>query len=79
MTNESQSLSIGEIFNKYLPQPVETVEDGSIEWDEVHNKPISPLSRNEIDEAIEILNRLTPFTTDLGLDPLVLKVSNKIN
>ena len=36
-------------------------------------------TRNEVDEAIEILNRLTLFTTDLDLDPLLLKLSNKIN
>ena len=45
----------------------------------VTNEPILPPSRNEIDEAIEILNRLTVITTDLDLDPLHLKVSNKIN
>ena len=45
----------------------------------VTNEPILPPSRYEIDEAIEILNRLTVFTTDLDLDPLLLKVSNKIN
>ena len=45
----------------------------------VTNEPILPPSRIEIDEAIEILNRLTVFTTDLDLDPLLLKVSNKIN
>ena len=70
---------VNEIGNKYLPQPVEIVEDGSSDEDEVPDKPISQLSRNEIDEAIEILNRLTLFTTDSDLDPLLLKVSNKIN
>ena len=70
---------VNEIVNKYLPQPVEIVEDGSSDEDEVPNEPISQLSRNEVDEAIEILNRLTLFTTDSDLDPLLLKVSNKIN
>ena len=78
-TNESRPLSIDEIVNKYFPQTVETVEDGSSDEDEVPDEPISPPSRNEVDEAIEILNRLTLFTTDLDLDPLLLKVSNKIN
>ena len=78
-TNESRPLSVDEIVNEYLPQPVETVEDGSSDEDEVPDEPISPPSRNEVDEAIEILNRLTLFTTDLDLDPLLLKVSNKIN
>ena len=43
------------------------------------DEPITPTSRNEVHEAIEILIRLTLFTTDLDLDPLLLKVSSKIN
>ena len=78
-TNESRPLSVDEIVNEYFLQPVETVEDGSSDEDEVPDKPISPLSQNEIDEAIEILNRLTLFATDLDLEPLLLKVSNKIH
>ena len=46
---------------------------------QVPDELISPPSRNEVDEAIEILNRLTLFITDLDLDSLLLKVSNKIN
>ena len=72
-------MSVDEIVNEYLPQPVETVEDSSSNEDEFPDKPRLPLSRNEVDEALEILNRLTLFTTDLDLDPLLLKVSNKIN
>ena len=78
-TNESISFSVDEIVNEYLPQPVETIEDSSREEDEVSNKPISPPSRIEIDKAIEILNGLTLFTTDLDLDPLLLRVSKKMN
>ena len=78
-TIEYQPLFVDEIINEYLPQPVETVEDGSGDEDEVPDEPISPPSRNEVDEAIETLNRLTLFTTDLDLDPLLLKVSNKID
>ena len=77
-TNESRPFSVDETVKEYLPHPVETVEDGSSDEDEVPDEPISPPSRNEVDEAIEILNRLTLFTTDLDLDPLLLKVSNKI-
>ena len=79
MTIESRPLSVDEIVNEYLPQPVETIEDGSSDEDEVPNEPISPPSQNKVDKAIEILNRLTLFTGDLDLDPLLLKVSNKIN
>ena len=79
MTIESRPLSVDEIVNEYLPQPVETIEDGSSDEDEVPDEPISPPSQNKVDKAIEILNRLTLFTGDLDLDPLLLKVSNKIN
>ena len=73
-------MSVDEIVNIYLPQPVETIEYGSSDDDdEFPNKPISPPSENGVDETIEILNRLTFFTTDLDIDPLLLKVSNKIN
>ena len=78
-TNESRLLSVDEIVNKYLLQPVETVKDGSSNEDEDPDEPMSPPSRNEDDDAVEILNRLTLFTKDLDLDPLPLKVSNKIN
>ena len=79
MTIESRPLSVDEIVNEYLPQPVETIEDGSSDEDEFPDEPISPPSQNKVDKAIEILNRLTLFTGDLDLDPLLLKVSNKIN
>ena len=79
MIIESRPLSVDEIVNEYLPQPVETIEDGSSDEDEVPDEPISPPSQNKVDKAIEILNRLTLFTGDLDLDPLLLKVSNKIN
>ena len=78
-TSESRPLSVDEIVYEYFPQTVETVEDGNSDEDEVPDEPISPPSRNEVDEAIKTLNRLTLFTTDLDLDPLLLKVSNKIN
>ena len=78
-TNESRPFSVDETVKEYLPHPVETVEDGSSDEDEVPDEPISPPSRNEVDEAIEILNRLTLFTTDLDLDSLLLNASNKIN
>ena len=37
-TNESRPLSVDEIVNEYLPQPVETVEDGSSNEDETHHR-----------------------------------------
>ena len=78
-TNEFQPLFVDQIVNKYLLKPVETFETGSSDEDKIPHEPISPTSRNEADKAIEVLNRLTLFTTDLDLDPLLLKVSNKIS
>ena len=72
-------LSVDEIVNEYFAQPVQTVEDGNSDQDQVPDKPISPPLRNEIDEAIIILNRLTLLMKNLDLDPLLLKVSNRIN
>ena len=69
---------VDEIVKEYLPRSVEIVEDDSSDEDEVLDEPISPPSRNEDDEAIETLNRLTLFTAALDL-PLFLKVSNKVN
>ena len=51
-TSESRPLSVEEIVIEYLPQPVETVEDGSSGKDEVLDEPISPTSRNEAEKAI---------------------------
>ena len=73
-TKESRPLSVDEAVSECLPQPVEIVEDDNSDEDEVTDEPIAPPSRNEVDEATEILNRLTLFTTDLDLDPLLLKV-----
>ena len=76
-TSKSLPLSVDGIVNENLPQPIETVEDGSSDEDEVPDEPISPLSQNKVDEAIEILNRLKLFTADLDLDPLLLKSQTK--
>ena len=78
-TNKSRPLSVDEIVNEQFPQPVETVEDGNSNKDQVPDEPISPPSQNEAEEAIEIMKRLRLFTKDLDLDPLLLNVSNKIN
>ena len=72
-------MSVDEIVNECLAQPVETVEDGNSDQDQVSDKPASPPLRNEIDEAIEILNRLTLFTTNLDLDTLLTSESLKQN
>ena len=65
-TNESQPLSVVEVVNEYLPELVKTVEGDSSDKDEVPDEPISPPSRNEVDEGIEILNKLTLFTNRFG-------------
>ena len=68
MTNKYQPWSADEIVNECLPKPV---EDGSSDEDEVRNEPISPPS--------DYVDKLILFTAGLDLDPLILKVSNKIN
>ena len=75
-TNKSRPLPVDEIVNKHLAQPVETIEDGSSDEDEVPDEPISPPSQNEIDEALEIQS--VQSNLDLDLDPLLLKVSKKM-
>ena len=40
---------------------------------------VSCPSRNEVDEAMEILSKLCSFTTDTEMDPLVTKLGRKIN
>ena len=45
-TSESLPLSVDGIVNENLPQPIETVEDGSSDEDEVPDEPISPPSQN---------------------------------
>ena len=81
VTYESQPLSIDEIVSEYLPQPVKThdLEDISSDKDDFPDNPISPPSQNEVDEAVEVLNKLALFKADSELDPLLLKVSNQIN
>ena len=81
VTYESLPLSINEIVSEYLPQPVKThdLEDISSDDDDFPDDPISPPSQNEVDEAVEVLNKLGLFTADSELDPLLLKVSNQIN
>ena len=64
-TNESRPLSVDEIINECFPQAAETVEDGSSDKDEIPVEIISSSLQNEVDVVIEILNRLTLFTTDL--------------
>ena len=61
-------MSVDEVFNEYLQQFVDIVENGSSEKDEVSDEAISLPSLNEFSEPIEILNRSTLFTSDLDLD-----------
>ena len=61
-------MSVDEVFNEYLQQFVDIVENGSSEKDEVSDEAISLPSLNEFGEPIEILNRSTLFTSDLDLD-----------
>ena len=51
----------------------------SSDEDEFSDESILPLSQTEVDGAIENLSKLTLFTTDWKLDPLLHEVFNKIN
>ena len=77
-TNESRPLSVAEIVSDY--QVVEIV-DASSDEDECpeDDDPVLPPSQNEIEGAIETLKKLTLFSNDSELDPLVLIMSKKIN
>ena len=74
VTNESQRWSFNEIVNEYLSQPDITSDE-----DEIPEPELIAKCENGVDEAIEILNRLILFTTDLELDSQLLKVTSKIN
>ena len=76
-TSESQPLSVEKIVNKYLLHPVETVEDGSSGEDEVPDKPISLPLQNDIDEVIEMQNRLTRLSRFLTSESLKQSKSKK--
>ena len=52
-TNESLPLSFDEIVNKNLPQPIETVKDGSSDEDELPDEPISLPSQNKVDGQLK--------------------------
>ena len=41
-TNESRPLSVDDIVNEYLAQPIETVEGGNSDQDQVPDKLIPP-------------------------------------
>ena len=80
LTYQSQPLSVDEIVDEYM-RPVDNVEteDISSDEDDIADDPISPPTQNEVDKAIEILQKLSLFTSDLELDPLLSKVSSKVN
>ena len=77
-SNESRPLSVAEIVSDY--QAVEIV-DASSDEDECpeDDDPVLPPSQNEIEGVIETLKKLTLFSNDSELDPLVLIMSKKIN
>ena len=52
-TNESLPLSFDEIVNKNLPQPIETIKDGSSDEDELPDEPISLPSQNKVDGQLK--------------------------
>jgi len=77
MTTESRPLSVAEIVSDY--QVVEIADGSSDEEADPEDDPISTPSQNEIEGAIETLRKLTLFTADSELDPLLSKISRKVN
>lgn len=81
VTNESRPLSVKEIVDTYKNPEVEVI-DGSSSDDEStecpDDEPIPPPSQNEIDEAIDILKKMTLFESS-NVIPLIQKISEEIS
>ena len=72
-TNESRSMPVGEIVNENLPQPMNSLKMAAV------MRMRFMMNSYHHHMEIKLTRRLTLFTTDLDLDTLLVKVSNKIN
>ena len=78
--NQSWPLSVEQIVSEFSEQPTEVITDGDNEnEDEESDEQTAHPWRNEADETIKTLNRLSLFTDDLGFDPLISKPIRIIN
>ena len=66
-------------MSEFSEQPAEIITDEDDENEEEYDEQITHPWRNEPDETIKTLNRLSLFTKDLGFDPLISKPAGIIN
>ena len=67
-------------MSEFSEQPAEIITDEDDEnEEEEYDEQITHPWRNEPDETIKTLNRLSLFTEDLGFDPLISKAACIIN
>ena len=70
--NQSRPFSVEQIVSEFSEQPTEVITDGCDEnKNEESNEQIAHPLRNEVDETIKTLSRLSLFTGDLSFDPLI--------
>ena len=79
-TKQSRPLFVEQIISEFSKQPAEVITDGDNEnEDEESDEQIAHPLRNEVDQTIKTLNRLSLFTEDSGVDPLTSKPTRIIN
>ena len=67
-------------FPEFSEHPAEVITDRDNEnQHEESDGQIAHTLRNEVDEKIKTLNKLSLFTEDLGFDPLISKPTRIIN
>ena len=76
-TKQSRS-SVEQIISEFSEQPAEAMADGDNKNEE-SDKQIAYSLRNEVDETIKTLNRLSLFIDNLGFDALISKSNRIIN
>ena len=70
-TKQSRPLFVESIISEFSKQPAEVITDGDNENEgEESDEQIAHPLRNEVDQTIKTLNRLSLFTEDSGFDPL---------
>ena len=74
-TNQFWPWSVEEVGSEYSEKPAEVITDRNEESD----LQIAHPSRNEADETIETLSKLSLFTKDASFDPLISKLTHIIN
>ena len=71
---------LNRLFFGFSEHPAEVITDGDDEnEDEESDEQTAHPWRNDVDETIKTLNRLSLLTEDLGLDPLISKPARIIN